>query len=126
LGVGEGDGLEQVEKLALKVAQLRIFRDEAGYFNRSILDVGGEALVVSQFTLFADCRKGRRPSFSKAARPEIAEPLVESFVQALSGCGVPTRAGVFGAMMLVEIHNDGPVTIVLDTEDLSRPRRSKA
>jgi len=124
LGIGEGDGPAEAEELAVKIAQMRIFRDAAGYFNRSILDVGGEALVVSQFTLYADCRRGRRPSFSKAARPEGAEPLVEHFVQSLRLAGVPTESGTFGAMMLVEIHNDGPVTIVLGTEDLRRPRRS--
>lgn len=124
LGVGEQDSPAEAEELAVKIAQLRIFRDAAGYFNRSILDVEGEALVVSQFTLYADCRRGRRPSFSAAGRPEMAEPLVEHFVQALRAAGVPTQTGVFGAMMQVEIHNDGPVTIVLDTEDLQRPRRA--
>ena len=123
LGVGEGDGPVEAEELALKVAQMRIFRDAAGHFNRSILDVGGEAVVVSQFTLYADCRRGRRPSFSDAARPEVAEPLVEHFAEVLRRSGVPAQTGVFGAMMLVEIHNDGPVTIILDTEDLHRPRR---
>ncbi|MBN1484220.1 MAG: D-tyrosyl-tRNA(Tyr) deacylase [Chloroflexia bacterium] len=122
LAVGEGDGAEEVAKLATKVVQLRIFRDEAGYFNRSILDLGGEALVVSQFTLYADCRKGRRPSFSRAARPEQAEPLVDDFAQALRLAGVPTQTGIFGAMMSVEIHNDGPVTIILDSDELARPR----
>ncbi len=125
LGVGEGDTESEAEELARKTAQLRIFRDEAGLFNRSILELGGEALVVSQFTLYADCRRGRRPSFSQAARPDAAEPLVERFCQALREAGVPTRTGVFGAMMEVEIHNDGPVTIFLDTDDLHRPRRSK-
>lgn len=124
LGVGAGDGPAEAEELALKVAQMRIFRDAAGYFNRSLLDVAGEALVVSQFTLYADCRRGRRPSFSDAARPEVAEPLVEHFARSLRLAGVPVQTGVFGAMMQVEIHNDGPVTIVLDTEDLHRPRRS--
>ena len=126
LGVKQGDDVAKVEKLALKVAQLRIFRDEAGYFNRSILDVGGAALVVSQFTLYANCRKGRRPSFSQAARPEQAEPLVEHFVQVLVLAGVPVQTGVFGAMMQLEIHNDGPVTIILDSDDLARARRSKS
>ena len=124
LGVGEDDGPAEAAELAVKVAQLRIFRDADGYFNRSILDVAGEALVVSQFTLYADCRRGRRPSFSAAARPEVAAPLVEHFAQALRAAGVPVQTGIFGAMMLVEIHNDGPVTIVLDTEELHRPRRS--
>lgn len=123
LGVGEEDGPEEAERLASKVAQLRIFRDEGGHFDRSILDVGGEAVVVSQFTLYADCRKGRRPSFSRAALPEVAEPLVERFAQFLRLAGVSVQAGVFGAMMDVEIHNDGPVTILLDTQELKRPRR---
>ncbi|MGB9724167.1 MAG: D-aminoacyl-tRNA deacylase [Chloroflexia bacterium] len=125
LGIGEGDGEAEAEELARKTAALRIFRDASGLFNRSILEVGGEALVVSQFTLYADCRRGRRPSFSQAARPEVAEPLVERFCQALREAGVPTRSGIFGAMMEVEIHNDGPVTILLDTDDLHRPRRAK-
>ncbi len=125
LGVGEGDTPAEADELALKVAQMRIFRDAAGYFNRSLLEVGGEALVVSQFTLYADCRRGRRPSFSTAARPEVAEPLVEHFADALRAAGVPTQTGVFGAMMEVEIDNDGPVTIVLDTESLHRPRRRR-
>lgn len=124
LGIGEDDGPAEAAELALKVAQMRIFRDAVGYFNRSILDIEGQALVVSQFTLYADCRRGRRPSFSDAARPEVAEPLVEHFAQALRAAGVPVQAGIFGAMMLVEIYNDGPVTIVLDTDDLHRPRRS--
>lgn len=125
LGVGEGDTESEAEELARKMAQLRIFRDEAGLFNRSILELGGEALVVSQFTLYADCRRGRRPSFSQAARPDAAEPLVERFCRALREAGIPTQTGIFGAMMEVEIHNDGPVTIFLDTDDLHRPRRSK-
>jgi|YNPNPStandDraft_1061719.scaffolds.fasta_scaffold01120_2 D-tyrosyl-tRNA(Tyr) deacylase len=125
LGVAEGDTPSEAEELAHKTAHLRIFRDEAGLFNRSLLEVGGEALVVSQFTLYADCRRGRRPSFSQAARPEVAAPLVEHFVQALQEAGIPTRSGIFGAMMQVEIHNDGPVTILLDSDDLHRPRRTK-
>lgn len=125
LGVGQGDTEREAEELAQKTAQLRLFRDEAGLFNRSIRDVGGEALVVSQFTLYADCRRGRRPAFTAAARPEVAKPLVEHFCRALRAAGVPTQAGVFGAMMQVEIHNDGPVTILLDTADLHRPRRSR-
>lgn len=123
LAVGVGDGKREAAELALKVAQLRIFRDAAGYFNRSLLDVGGAALVVSQFTLYADCRRGRRPSFSAAARPESAEPLVEHFAAELRRMGVEVASGVFGAMMEVEIHNDGPVTIVLDTDDLHGSRR---
>jgi D-tyrosyl-tRNA(Tyr) deacylase len=123
LAVGTGDGPGEAVEMAQKVAQMRIFRDAAGHFNLSLLDMGGAALVVSQFTLYADCRRGRRPSFSDAARPEVAEPLVERFAQELRQAGVPVQMGVFGAMMQVEIHNDGPVTILLDTEELRRPRR---
>ncbi len=114
LGVGHGDGEEQVVYLAEKVANLRIFEDEAGKTNLSILDVVGEAIVVSQFTLYADTRKGRRPSFIYAADPDVAEPLVERFAELLRGHGVPTQTGQFGAHMLVEIDNDGPVTIWLE------------
>ncbi|MBM3151522.1 MAG: D-tyrosyl-tRNA(Tyr) deacylase [Chloroflexi bacterium] len=114
LGVGQGDGEEQARALAEKISLLRIFEDEDSKFNRSILDVGGEAIVVSQFTLYADARKGRRPSFSEAAPPEVAAPLVERFVAFLCGHGVPTQPGVFGAHMLVEVQNDGPVTIWLE------------
>lgn len=114
LGIGSGDTEEQAQFLAEKVAQLRIFEDEDGKFNRSIIDVNGEAIVVSQFTLYGDTRKGRRPSFSDAARPEVAAPLVEKFCQFLRTQGVPTQTGVFAAHMLVEIHNDGPVTIWLE------------
>ncbi|MCS7286342.1 MAG: D-aminoacyl-tRNA deacylase, partial [Anaerolineae bacterium] len=95
---------------------LRVFPDEAGKFNLSLLDVKGEALVVSQFTLYGDIRRGFRPSFSEAAPPEEAEPLIEKFIQALKEEGVPVQSGIFGAMMLVEIHNDGPVTIILDRD----------
>jgi D-aminoacyl-tRNA deacylase len=114
LGIGHGDGEEQVKFLAEKVAHLRIFEDEQGRTNLSALDVKGEAIVVSQFTLYADARKGRRPSFTDAALPEIAEPLVDRFVDLLRGHGVPTQTGKFGAHMEVEIHNDGPVTIWLE------------
>jgi D-tyrosyl-tRNA(Tyr) deacylase len=114
LGVGHGDGEEQVRFLAEKIAHLRIFEDEQGKTNLSVLDVKGEAIVVSQFTLYADTRKGRRPSFTDAALPELAEPLVDRFVEALRGYGVPTQTGQFGAHMLVEIRNDGPVTIWLE------------
>jgi D-tyrosyl-tRNA(Tyr) deacylase len=116
LGVGHGDGEEQAAWLAQKVAGLRIFEDEAGKFNRSILDVGGSALVVSQFTLYADARKGRRPAFVDAAPPEIAEPLVQRFAELLRGQGVSVEMGVFAARMMVTIHNDGPVTIWLERE----------
>ena len=100
--------------LAAKIARLRIFPDEAGRFDRSLLDVGGEALVVSQFTLLADTRKGNRPSFTAAAPPEHAEPLVARFVEALRAEGVRVQTGRFGALMEVELVNDGPVTIVVD------------
>src|SRR5574340_1681572 len=109
LGIGHGDGEEQVAFLSEKVANLRIFEDSAGKVNLSVLDVGGEAIVVSQFTLYADARKGRRPSFTDAALPEVAEPLVERFVELLRGHGVPTQTGKFRAHMEVEIHNNGPV-----------------
>lgn len=114
LGVGHGDGEEQVRFLAEKVANLRVFEDEQGKTNLSILDVSGDAIVVSQFTLYADTHKGRRPSFIEAALPDVAEPLVNRFVELLRGHGVPTRTGIFGAHMEVEIHNDGPVTIWLE------------
>jgi D-aminoacyl-tRNA deacylase len=114
LGVGHGDGEEQAMSLAEKIANLRVFEDEQDKTNLSILDVKGEAIVVSQFTLYADVRKGRRPSFIDAALPEVAEPLVRRFVEFLGGHGVPTQTGKFGAHMEVEIHNDGPVTIWLE------------
>jgi D-aminoacyl-tRNA deacylase len=114
LGIGPGDGDEQVQILSEKVANLRIFEDEHGKMNWSLLDVGGEAIVVSQFTLYADTRKGRRPSFTDAALPEVASPMVERFVATLRELGVPTQTGEFGAHMLVEIVNDGPVTIWLE------------
>lgn len=114
VGIGHGDGEVQAAYLAEKTANLRIFEDEAGKTNLSVLDVAGEAIVVSQFTLYADTRKGRRPSFVDAADPAIAEPLVERFAELLRGHGVPTQTGRFGAHMLVEIHNDGPVTIWLE------------
>jgi len=114
LGIGHGDGEEQVSFLAEKIANLRVFEDAQGKTNLSILEIKGEAIVVSQFTLYADARKGRRPSFTEAALPEAAAPLVERFVEALGAHGVPTQAGKFGEHMLVEIHNDGPVTIWLE------------
>lgn len=123
LGVAQGDGPEEAQRLATKTAELRIFTDAEGKFNLSLLDVGGEALVVSQFTLLADARKGRRPSFTNAAPPEVAEPLVEQFIAALRERGVRVASGRFAAKMLVDIQNDGPVTILLDTADLERPRR---
>jgi D-aminoacyl-tRNA deacylase len=114
LGVAEGDDLATAERLAGKVARLRVFENEDGRFDRSLLDVGGEALVVSQFTLIADTRKGNRPSFTGAAAPDVAEPLYESFCAALERQGVRVARGVFGARMEVSLVNDGPVTIVLD------------
>jgi len=123
LGVGAGDTLEDAAKLARKTAELRIFADAAGRFDLSLVDIVGQALVVSQFTLLADTRKGRRPSFTQAAAPEEAEPLVDAFCAALREAGVEVQTGRFGARMLVEIYNDGPVTIILDSRELERPRR---
>jgi D-tyrosyl-tRNA(Tyr) deacylase len=119
VGVGPGDTQPEARWLAEKCALLRVFEDSEGKTNLSILDVNGEAIVVSQFTLFADTRKGRRPSFIKAAPPEVAEPLVKSFAEHLDAQGVPTQVGVFGAHMLVEIDNDGPVTILLERDPSS-------
>jgi D-tyrosyl-tRNA(Tyr) deacylase len=114
VGIGEGDDEAAALRLADKVARLRIFENEEGKFDRSLLDTGGEVLVVSQFTLLADTAKGNRPSFSGAARPEVAEPLYERFAQALRDLGLTVETGVFGARMSVELVNDGPVTIVLE------------
>jgi D-tyrosyl-tRNA(Tyr) deacylase len=114
LGVARGDGDEMARRLAAKVARLRVFENEDGRFDRSLLDVHGEALVVSQFTLIADTRKGNRPSFTDAAGPDEAEPLYEAFCEALAAEGVAVSRGVFGARMQVALVNDGPVTIVLD------------
>jgi D-tyrosyl-tRNA(Tyr) deacylase len=114
VGVGHADGEEQAAWLAKKVAGLRVFEDSEGKFNLSIQDAGGGALVISQFTLFADAEKGRRPSFIDAAPPEIAAPLVERFADLLRAEGIPVETGRFGAHMDVEIHNDGPVTIWLE------------
>ena len=114
LGVTHADTEEQAAWLARKIAGLRIFEDTEGKLNAGLLDIDGAALVVSQFTLYADARKGRRPSFTEAARPEVAEPLVDFFIERLRRHGVPVETGVFRADMLVEIHNDGPVTILLE------------
>lgn len=114
LGVRDGDVAAGADRLAGKVARLRVFENAQGKFDRSLLDTGGEALVVSQFTLLADTSRGNRPSFTEAARPELAEPLVERFAEALHELGVTVHAGRFGARMAVELVNDGPVTIVLD------------
>jgi D-aminoacyl-tRNA deacylase len=113
LGVARGDTTEDADRLAAKTARLRVFAGETGKFDRSVLDTGGAALVVSQFTLIADTRKGNRPSFADAAPPEGAERLYERFCAALRELGVQVETGVFGAMMEVELVNDGPVTIVL-------------
>ena len=114
VGVGHADGEDQAAWLANKIAGLRIFEDPDGKMNLSLQDVGGGALVISQFTLFADAVKGRRPSFIDAASPEVAAPLVERFADLLRAEGIPVETGRFGANMLVEIHNDGPVTIWLE------------
>lgn len=119
VGVTHGDSVEDAHLLAKKTAHLRVFPDADDKMNRSALDVGGGVLVISQFTLYADVRKGRRPSFTDAALPDVAAPLVESYAAALRAEGIQrVEMGVFGAMMQVEIHNDGPVTILLDTRDL--------
>jgi D-tyrosyl-tRNA(Tyr) deacylase len=115
LGVADGDTSEAARWLADKVVTLRVFADEAGKMNRSVAEVGGGVLVVSQFTLYADCRKGRRPSFIGAAAPELAVPLYETFVEAVRAQGVRAATGRFGAMMQVELVNDGPVTLILDS-----------
>ena len=124
IGVGEGDSEADAQYLADKIANLRIFSDEADKFNLSALDIGGELLVVSQFTLLGDTRKGRRPSFTDAAPPEEAEPLIETFVQLLRAAGLKVETGRFRQNMLVEIHNIGPVTIFIDSEERLKPRRS--
>jgi len=114
VGVTHGDTEKEADWLARKIAGLRIFEDQEGRMNVGLLDAGGAALVVSQFTLYADASKGRRPSFVDAAPPEVAEPLVSYFADALRQRHVDVEEGVFGAMMMVEIHNDGPVTIMLE------------
>ncbi|MEX2144125.1 MAG: D-aminoacyl-tRNA deacylase [Anaerolineales bacterium] len=116
VGIGQADGELQVQYLADKVANLRIFEDAEGRMNLSLLEIGGSALVVSQFTLLADTAKGRRPSFVGAAPPELAEPLVARFAELLTAHGISIQTGSFGAHMLVEINNDGPVTIWLERE----------
>ncbi|HET6714125.1 MAG TPA: D-aminoacyl-tRNA deacylase [Actinomycetota bacterium] len=118
VGVGHDDGYAEARRLAGKVSTLRVFADDAGKMNLALTDVGGEALVVSQFTLYADLRKGRRPSWTDAAEPVRAAELVESFASALERAGLPVARGVFGAHMQVELLNDGPVTLVLDTATL--------
>ena len=123
VGVAEGDDEATTDRVAAKAAGLRIFSDAEGRFNESVAEIGGAVLVVSQFTLISDLRKGRRPSFTGAARPELAEPLVERFAQQLEAAGLPVARGVFGAMMEVELVNDGPFTVVIDSAELERPRR---
>ncbi len=118
LGVGQGDSAAQVKILAGKIVQLRIFEDEAGKMNRSLLDIHGAMLVISQFTLYADTRKGRRPSFISAAPPALAIPLYEQFKTTAAAYDIPVVSGIFGADMQVDLLNDGPVTIWLDTDEL--------
>lgn len=114
LGIAPGDGEDQARYLVEKIVHLRVFEDEQGKLNRSLLEVGGQIILVSQFTLYADTRRGRRPSFTDAAPPEIASPLIERFAELLRQSGAPTQTGSFGAHMLVELANDGPVTIWLE------------
>lgn len=122
LGVAQSDTERHTEQLAAKIAGLRLFGDGGERFERSLTELGGEALVISQFTLLADVRKGRRPSFMEAARPKVAEPLIDLFIQALRGLGIRVSSGRFGAHMEVELLNDGPVTLVIDSGDLEKPR----
>ena len=123
VGVADGDGESEADRMAAKVAGLRIFADVEGRFNESVADVGGAVLVVSQFTLISDVRKGRRPSFTRAARPDVAEPLVERFAGQLEASGLVVERGEFGAEMEVELVNDGPFTVVIDSAELDRSRR---
>ena len=123
LGVGDDDTQAQADQLLDKIAHLRIFDDENGKVNLSLLDVGGSMLVVSQFTLFADCRRGRRPSFTAAGSPDVAVPLYDYFCDRAEGLVGHVGRGIFGADMKVTLTNDGPFTIWLDTDELSRPRR---
>lgn len=118
LGVGQGDTEAQIKTLTEKIVHLRIFEDAEGKMNRSILDMGGQALIVSQFTLYADVRRGRRPGFSYAAPPALAEPLFEQFNAAIAQYGIQTASGVFGASMDIRLCNQGPVTIWLDSAEL--------
>jgi D-tyrosyl-tRNA(Tyr) deacylase len=118
VGAGREDRDDDPDRLAEKVVHLRVFVDDAGKMNRSLLDVGGEALVVSQFTLYGDLRRGRRPSWTDAAEPEVAEGRVEAFASALEARGVAVGRGVFGAHMRVELLNDGPVTLIIDAAGL--------
>jgi D-tyrosyl-tRNA(Tyr) deacylase len=124
LGVAEGDTEAEARLLADKTAHMRIFSDEAGRFQHSLRDIGGAALVVSQFTLYADLRRGRRPSFAPAAAPDVAAPLVEHYAATLRELGLPVKTGIFGAMMHVSLTNDGPVTIILESDTFQQPRRA--
>lgn len=123
-GIAIGDDESVASAVAKKCAEMRVFRGADSKFDRSVIDVGGAALVISQFTLLADVRKGRRPSFVAAATPEVAEPLIDAFASSLRSLGVEVAKGRFGAAMEVSSVNDGPVTIVIDSEDLERPRHS--
>jgi len=116
VAVGPKDLDKEVQYMAEKIVHLRIFADEAGKMNRSLLDTKGEILIISQFTLYGDCRRGRRPSFTGAAPPELAEELIRKFISEVEGYGVPATLGKFGAMMEIELINDGPVTLILDTK----------
>jgi D-tyrosyl-tRNA(Tyr) deacylase len=123
VGVAEGDTEDEARRLAVKCAEMRVISDADGRFNLSLIDTGGQALVVSQFTLLADARRGRRPSFTGAAAPEVAEPIVEAFAAAMREAGVRVATGRFGNRMQVELVNEGPVTIIVDSDALDRPRR---
>jgi D-aminoacyl-tRNA deacylase len=123
LGIGADDTAAEARLLAAKTVDLRIFADDEGKFNRSLRDIGGAALVVSQFTLYADTRKGRRPSFTAAAPPDVAATLVDCYADAIRTAGISVATGVFGAMMRVNLVNEGPVTIILDTATWHQPRR---
>ncbi|GAB4368897.1 MAG: D-aminoacyl-tRNA deacylase [Calditrichia bacterium] len=125
LGVNENDVEADAEYLANKISGLRIFEDSEGKMNLDLKESGGEVLAISQFTLYADTRKGRRPSFIHAALPEKAEPLYEYFIKCLDNQGIQVKKGIFGAMMLVKIFNQGPVTIIIDSSDRMKPRRQQ-
>ena len=124
LGVAEGDDEAEARRFAAKTAELRIFNDAEGRFNLSLTDVAGEALVISEFTLIADVRRGRRPAFNDAARPEAAQPVYEAYAGALEALGIHVERGRFGAHMDIDLLADGPVTIVIDSADLDRARRA--
>ena len=126
VGAATGDSTGDAARLARKCAECRIFPDEQGRFDRSLIETGGAALVVSQFTLLADVRRGRRPSFTSAAAPAVAAPLIDAFAVELRAIGVPVASGVFGASMQVHLVNDGPVTVVIDSAALDQPRQGSA